>query len=391
MLRARQTWLLAGLSAQALIAAVAPAAAQAANVPIGGGDIVITEFFEDLWRIDPATGAKTTLDPGTFNPRAEIIEFDAARRLVAVDFDQRLVRFDPAALTVTPLTTTLFPLASGIAVEQSGTILVAAGFDIFRVNPATGATTTLVNHDNVNGGFFNPFGIDVGPTGRIFVSEFFEDLWEINPATGAASQVPRSRDISLRDPLVVRSDGSLVSREFDTGNFLKINPATGEITTFATDVPTFVNGIALEADDHLVAASTIGVFRYDATTGAKTTLTPDETFFSPGGIAVAPLGSDASDPADFDGDGDVDGADLVNWTTGFGLAAGMTKTHGDADGDADVDGNDFLTWQRGLTGSSGAATAANAPEPSACMLLVLAALAMGPTRRRSASRCSRHR
>jgi len=44
--------------------------------------------------------------------------------------------------------------------------------------------------------------------------------------------------------------------------------------------------------------------------------------------------------ADFDGDGDVDGADLAVWQSSFGIGAGA-----DADGDGDSDGADFIVWQ----------------------------------------------
>jgi hypothetical protein len=50
-------------------------------------------------------------------------------------------------------------------------------------------------------------------------------------------------------------------------------------------------------------------------------------------------------PGDFDGDGDVDGADFVVWQTNFPKASGATIVDGDADGDGDVDGADFVVWQ----------------------------------------------
>lgn len=72
-------------------------------------------------------------------------------------------------------------------------------------------------------------------------------------------------------------------------------------------------------------------------------------------------------PADFNGDGVVDGDDLASWREGFGAAEGATRAMGDANGDGDVDGDDYLLWQR----STGAAlplaasvtTAATVPEP----------------------------
>jgi hypothetical protein len=68
-------------------------------------------------------------------------------------------------------------------------------------------------------------------------------------------------------------------------------------------------------------------------------------------------GTDGLAPADFDGDGEVDGADLVNWKNGFGPGGSPGRAQGNADGDGDVDGADFLLWQQSVTG--GAALAAS--------------------------------
>jgi hypothetical protein len=87
----------------------------------------------------------------------------------------------------------------------------------------------------------------------------------------------------------------------------------------------------------------------------------------------------AAVPGDFDGDGDVDGADLTQWRGAHGTNAG-----GDADGDGDTDGNDFLVWQQNVgfglpaTGAAGAV-----PEPTSLVMTVLAGAAcLGAARRR---------
>jgi len=49
--------------------------------------------------------------------------------------------------------------------------------------------------------------------------------------------------------------------------------------------------------------------------------------------------------ADFDRDGDVDGADFLLWQEGFGIMFGAVKGDGDADGDGDVDGADLECWE----------------------------------------------
>jgi GH25 family lysozyme M1 (1,4-beta-N-acetylmuramidase) len=73
-------------------------------------------------------------------------------------------------------------------------------------------------------------------------------------------------------------------------------------------------------------------------------------------VAHNPLGSLGPLPGDFDGDGDVDGADLSAWQAGYG---------------SELDGAQFLLWQRHYTGNlSGVSAAAVVPEPS-CLGMVL--------------------
>lgn len=60
-------------------------------------------------------------------------------------------------------------------------------------------------------------------------------------------------------------------------------------------------------------------------------------------------------PADFNGDGQVDGADLAIWQSAYGKSV-----LGDANGDGNTDGRDFLMWQRGVTVSPAASTS---PDP----------------------------
>jgi hypothetical protein len=50
--------------------------------------------------------------------------------------------------------------------------------------------------------------------------------------------------------------------------------------------------------------------------------------------------------ADFDLDGDVDGADLDAWEAGYGTEPNAMVGDGDEDRDGDTDGTDFLAWQQ---------------------------------------------
>jgi hypothetical protein len=91
--------------------------------------------------------------------------------------------------------------------------------------------------------------------------------------------------------------------------------------------------------------------------------------------------------ADFNGDGVVNGLDLLIWQQNVGIRMGATGAQGDADGDGDVDGDDFLEWQQQLgpvpgSGSgSGLPVGASVPEPSGIALLMAATLSFVACRR----------
>jgi hypothetical protein len=88
---------------------------------------------------------------------------------------------------------------------------------------------------------------------------------------------------------------------------------------------------------------------------------------------------------DFDGDGDVDGADFVSWQTNFPTASGATLAQGDADGDGDVDGADFVVWQTNFPFTPGPG-ASPVPEPSALLLAAMTGIGLAALRCRRRSR-----
>lgn len=88
-------------------------------------------------------------------------------------------------------------------------------------------------------------------------------------------------------------------------------------------------------------------------------------------LPVAPVAGD------FDGDGDVDGADFVAWQTNFPKLSDATKAHGDDDGDGDVDGADFDAWQNSFPSAAGLTPV---PEPGALLLTLLATFGFGAVR-----------
>ena len=82
-------------------------------------------------------------------------------------------------------------------------------------------------------------------------------------------------------------------------------------------------------------------------------------------VAWWALGSGPLIAGDFDGDGDVDGADLAQWESDYGV-----NGTSDADGDGDSDGADFLAWQRNF-GFGVLSASATVPEPTSLALILL--------------------
>lgn len=75
--------------------------------------------------------------------------------------------------------------------------------------------------------------------------------------------------------------------------------------------------------------------------------------------------------ADFNGNGVVDGGDLLVWQRNNNTLLGAIRSRGDADGDGDVDGDDLFVWEtaaltRPRVSADGSATAT--PEPAAWLL-----------------------
>jgi autotransporter-associated beta strand protein len=87
--------------------------------------------------------------------------------------------------------------------------------------------------------------------------------------------------------------------------------------------------------------------------------------------------------ADFDGDGDVDGADFLTWQRGLGGPGGLAQ--GDANGDSTVNAADLGIWTSQFgTGAPSVRAAAAIPEPAAAVVAMIAAgVALIGRRRRS--------
>ncbi|RIK74989.1 MAG: hypothetical protein DCC67_15890 [Planctomycetota bacterium] len=86
--------------------------------------------------------------------------------------------------------------------------------------------------------------------------------------------------------------------------------------------------------------------------------------------------------ADFDSDGDVDGADFLRWQRNKGT--GTTLAQGNADGDGDVDADDLAIWKLKFGLPPATPTTAAVPEPHGVALASLALGVLAGLRRRLA-------
>ena len=90
-------------------------------------------------------------------------------------------------------------------------------------------------------------------------------------------------------------------------------------------------------------------------------------------IFIGDTGDVTVESADFDDDGDVDGADFLKWQRGFGVPS-ATLVDGDANGNGVVDDSDLAIWTSQFGQPSPAmAVAAAVPEPGVVALTLIGA------------------
>ncbi|MCA9235455.1 MAG: hypothetical protein KDA44_08275 [Planctomycetales bacterium] len=84
--------------------------------------------------------------------------------------------------------------------------------------------------------------------------------------------------------------------------------------------------------------------------------------------------------ADFDGDGDVDGDDLAQWSAGFGKNGADALPSGGSNLNHVANGSDFLNWQRQYRGVAAPSAVTSTPEPTALLLCCLCVSGFGVRR-----------
>jgi len=204
-----------------------------------------------ILRIDPATGAQAAVATGTFDAAGA---FGLAREpggtlVLANGIEGNLARINPATGGVTYFATDLTTPRS-IAIDTNGDIYVTdqTGDFVYKVNPATGAKTTLAS-----GGALNTVrGITIGPGGDLFLNDS-AGVFRLSKAGGVPVLVKAGAPIANPQDIVAGSDGFLYVTNFG-GEVIRVTTA-GVAGAVASGAPLVnLNGAALDAKGNLIVS-----------------------------------------------------------------------------------------------------------------------------------------
>ena len=171
---------------------------------------------------------------------------------------------------------------------------------------------------------------------------------------------------------------------FTAGLDLDLIVGSGDVGALSTTLTTFGGAGTLGAGASRsfqvgMNTTTVGSFAASYTLAFSDEDLPGATSVGTMTLTVSGVVVDPGPSADFNGDGLVDGADLLAWQRGVGLASGATRGDGDADGNGRVDAADLEAWRvQFLSGDASLA----APEPSSAAMLLAGLAAAGWRRKR---------
>ena len=156
-----------------------------------------------------------------------------------------------------------------------------------------------------------------------------------------------------------------------------VNGVTYEASNFAGEVRVGLNNKEIGSDPG-------DTFEDFAAYSAMLDAVDDDTSLALGGVdhhtfyLLAELSPDPLISADFDADGDIDGADFLALQRGYGLESMAVSSDGDADDNGAVNLFDFLAWKDQY--SAPPVTLATVPEPNAEIILWVALVIVSPAR-----------
>jgi|GEM_PF-3703292 len=272
------------LFATAVIAMVGGATVASAD------DLLVSEFFEEILSIDTDTGSVTDLVDSPVpigDPFGQHLAVGSGGTIFVTGFDD-LYAFTPGASSPYELKMSLSSGSFTALSRDHGGDLIAingsAGTGVLRVNPESGSVSVV--HEEA---FFGPSDAVVDAAGRVFITEFFDSLGYI-PASGGGFVPIGDFGSNEFTHLDIGTDGQIYVSTLVERGFARVDPATGQMTTIASDVFTFIDDFQIADDNTLYFTGSVdsveGLYRLNA--GIPELIVGDNTitFFNPLDLAV---------------------------------------------------------------------------------------------------------
>lgn len=190
-------------------------------------------------KIVPSTGAQTIVSQGGsfVNPRGVVIASNGDILVAdtnASGNNGAVFKVDPATGAQTTLYTGTDPLSDPqfLALEADGDILVSdmsgPSKGVIRVPAAGGAGTQLAS----GGNFVFPEGIAVASNGDVFVADNGGKVIKVDPVTGAQTLVSSGSPLSCPVGIAIESDGRLLVDDpcYEPGAIIRVDPSDGSKT-----------------------------------------------------------------------------------------------------------------------------------------------------------------
>lgn len=218
----------------------------AAKAQFGTNDIIISEFFDDILRVN--TGSVTDLYDIVPTDNISSIAVANSTTAYVVNFSE-IWEIDVVGNSVTTLATISGTSPSEITMDLNGDLLVVNSSNgVERVNTTTGVITPV--YDDT---FFGADDIVVSAEGFIYATEFFDGLGRID--TGGTWTKLGNWDTNFFSHLDMGPDGFLyLSTTFEDGDIYRVNPTTGVGSKIADNVFTFIDDLQVDTDGTIILA-----------------------------------------------------------------------------------------------------------------------------------------